>query len=165
MAEQEALRQAMQVTVVQVSALVPKGNPDDLDITDIPKEVFIPRELAGAWSLEKLFYSNSNPDKPHKGVFLASPTSHYSYQEYWQHVPTNIRNAIPTFIQKFLDKYAPGYAPGVLKEEHVSVHFTTFKCNMNLGDNDDIVEHFEDVHGVKGGPTKLNPFLEIAVNE
>ena len=95
---------------------------------------------------------------------MASPTNHYGYQEYWQHVPTNIRNAIPTFIQKFLDKYAPGYRTGVLKEEHVSVNFTTFKCNLNLGDNDDITEHFEDVHGVKGGPTKLNPFLEISVN-
>ena len=26
-------------------------------------------------------------------------------------------------------------------------------------------EHFEEVHGVKGGPTRLLPFQEIAVNE
>ena len=154
----------MQVTVVTVSATVPKGNSDGTDINDIPSENFIPRELASAWSIEKLFYSNSNPEKTHKGVHMAAPVENYSYQDYWQHVPTNIRNAIPTFIQKFLAKYAPGYAPGVLKEEHVSVHFTTLKCNLNLGDSDDIAEHFEDVHGVKGGPTKLNPHLEISVN-
>ena len=42
--------------------------------------------------------------------------------------------------------------------------FHSFKCNLKLGDQDDITEHFEDVDGVKGGPTKLNPFLEISVN-
>ena len=154
----------MQVTVVTVSATVPRGNTDGTDINDIPKEVFIPRDLAGEWSMEKLSYSNSNPEKPHKGIYMASPVSYYDYGNYWQHVPTNIRNATPSFIQKFLAKYAPGYAPGVLKEEHVSVTFTTLKCNLNLGDSDDIEEHFEDVHGVKGGPTKLNPFREITVN-
>ena len=90
----------MQVTVVKVSTTVPNGNPDGTDITDIPKEHFLPKDLAGAWSLEKLFYSNSNPDKPHKGIYLASPTSVYDYIDYWQHVPSQIRNAIPTFIQK-----------------------------------------------------------------
>ena len=95
---------------------------------------------------------------------MAAPVNHYGYQNYWMHVPSNIRNAVPTFIQKFLAKYAPGYAPGILKEEHVSVAFHSFKCNLILGDNDDITEHFEDVHGVQGGPTKLNPFLEISVN-
>ena len=154
----------MQVTVVTVSATVPRGNTDGTDINDIPKEVFLPRDLAGAWSMEKLSYSNSNPEKPHKGIYMASPVSHYDYGDYWQHVPTNIRNATPTFIQKFLAKYAGGYTPGVLKEEHVSVTFTTLKCNLNLGDSDEIEEHFEDVHGVKGGPTKLNPFREITVN-
>ena len=94
----------MQVTVVSVSATIPKGNTDGTDINDIPKENFLPRELAGEWSLEKLFYSNSNPEKPHKGIFIASPTCVYDYTDYWQHVPSKIRNAIPTFIQKFLDK-------------------------------------------------------------
>ena len=154
----------MQVTVVNISAIVPRGNTDGSDIADIPKEVFIPRELAGEWSIEKLFYSNSNPEKPHKGVNMASPVNHYGFQDYWMHVPSKIRNAIPTSIQKYLAKYAPGYAPRVLKEEHVSVFFHSFKCNLSLGDNDDISEHFDDVHGVKGGPTKLNPFLEITVN-
>ena len=50
----------MQVTVVSVSATVPRGNQDGSDINDIPKEFFIPRELASEWSIEKLFYSNSN---------------------------------------------------------------------------------------------------------
>ena len=49
----------MQVTVVSVSATVPRGNQDGSDINDIPKEFFIPRELASEWSLEKLFYSKS----------------------------------------------------------------------------------------------------------
>ena len=154
----------MQVTVVSVSAAVPRGNTDGSDINDIPKEVFIPRNLAGEWSIEKLFYTNSNPEKPHKGVYMAAPVSYYDYDDYWQHVPTNIRNAIPSFIQKYLEKYAGGYTPGVLKEEHVSVTFFSMKCNLNLGDVDEIAEHLEDVHGVKGGPTKLNPFREITVN-
>ena len=154
----------MQVTVATVSATVPNGNTDGTDIDDIPKEVFIPMKLAGEWSIEKLFYTNSNPEKPRKGVYMAAPVNHYGFQDYWMHVPSNIRNAIPAFIQKFLEKYAGGYTPGVLKEEHVSVAFHSFKCNLNLGDNDDIIEHFEDVHGVKGGPTKLNPYREITVN-
>ena len=154
----------MQVTVATVSATVPNGNTDGTDIDDIPKETFIPMKLAGEWSLEKLFYTNSNPEKPHKGVYLAAPVNHYGFQDYWMHVPSNIRNAIPAFIQKFLEKYAGGYTPGVLKAEHVSVAFHSFKCNLKLGDQDDITEHFEDVHGVKGGPTKLNPFREITVN-
>ena len=67
----------MQVTVVYISATIPKGNTDGTDISDIPKETFLPRNLAGEWSLENLFFSNSNPDKPHKGIYLASPTNVY----------------------------------------------------------------------------------------
>ena len=65
----------MQVTVVTVSATVPRGNTDGTDINDIPKEVFLPRDLAGAWSIEKLSYSNSNPAKPHKGIYIWLPLS------------------------------------------------------------------------------------------
>ena len=159
-----SLKCHMGVTVVSVSATVPRGNTDGSDINDIPKEYFVPRELAGEWSIEKLFYVNSNPSKPHKGENIAAPPSHYGFDDYWKYVPSKIRNAIPTFIQKFLEKYAGGYAPGVLKAEHVSVTFATFKCNFTLGDSDDIEDHFEDTHGIKGGPTKLNPFLEVTVN-
>ena len=55
----------MQVTVVNISAVVPRGNQDGSDIDDVPKEAFIPRKLAGEWSMENLFFSNSNPEKPH----------------------------------------------------------------------------------------------------
>ena len=72
----------MQVTVATVSATVPNGNTDGTDIDDIPKETFIPMKLAGEWSLEKLFYTNSNPEKPHKGVYLAAPVNHYGFQDY-----------------------------------------------------------------------------------
>ena len=58
----------MQVTVVSISATVPGGNEDGTDINDIPKEYILPKDLAGEWSIEKLFYSNSNPEKPHKGI-------------------------------------------------------------------------------------------------
>ena len=153
-----------QVTVVNVSATVPRGNTDGTDITDIPKETFIPMSLSGEWSIEQLFYVNTNPEKNHKGLNIPAPVNHYGVQDYWMYVPSKIRNAIPTFKQKFLDKYAGGYAPGVLKAEHVSVVFHSFKCNLKLGDQDDITEHLEDVHGVKGGATKLHPFREITVN-
>ena len=63
----------MQVTVVSISAFIPKGNTDGSDIDDIPKEYILPRKLAGEWSLEKLFYSNSYPEKPSKGINIASP--------------------------------------------------------------------------------------------
>ncbi len=70
----------VQVTVVQVSALVPRGNGDGTDITDIPKEYFIPMKLSGEWSIEQLFYSNSKPDKKHSGINIAAPTTIYGYQ-------------------------------------------------------------------------------------
>ena len=47
----------MQVTVVNISALAPRGNTDGTDIVP-PKEIFIPRELAGEWSIENLSCSN-----------------------------------------------------------------------------------------------------------
>ena len=151
----------VQVTVVQVSALVPAGNTDGSDIDNIPKECFIPMKLSGEWSIEQLFYSNSKPDKKHNGINIAAPTNIYGYQDYWMHVQNKIRDAIPTFKQKFLAQYAGGYAPGVLKIEHVSVVFFSFKCNMKLFDQDDITDHFEEGHGVMGGATKLHPCREI----
>ena len=154
----------VQVTVVQVSAVIPRGNGDGTDITDIPKEFFIPMKLSGEWSIEQLFYSNSKPDKKHSGLNIAAPTNIYGYQDYWTHVPNKIRNAIPTFKQKFLTQYAGGYTPGLLKLEHISVVFYSFKCNMKLCDQDDITDHLEEVHGVKGGVTKLQPCREITVN-
>ena len=132
----------MQVTVVNISALVPRGNQDGSDISP-PKEAFIPRKLAGEWSIENLSCSNSNPEKPHKGVKMASPDEFYSFTKYWMHVPSNIRNNVPTFIQKYLTQHCPAYPDGALKEEHVSVSFYSFKCSLVLGDNDEIKEHFE----------------------
>ena len=35
----------MQVTVVYISSTIPKGNTDGSDITDIPKETFLPRKF------------------------------------------------------------------------------------------------------------------------
>ena len=51
----------IQVTVANVSAVVPNGNTDGTDITDIPKESFIPISLSGEWSIEQLFYTNTKP--------------------------------------------------------------------------------------------------------
>ena len=150
----------VQVTVVQVSALVPAGNTDGSDINNIPKECFIPMKLSGEWSIEQLFYSNSKPDKKYNGVNIAAPTEIYGYQNYWMHVPNKIRDAIPTFKQKFLNQYAGGYAPGVLKLEHVSVLFYSFKCNFKLGDQDDITDHFEEVHGVMGEQQNFTPAVK-----
>ena len=81
------------------------------------------------------------------------------------HVPSNIRNNVPTFIQKYVAHHGPNYPAGVLKDEHVSVSFYSFKCSLILGDDDDIKEHFENVHGVIGGPAKLTRFQQVRVNE
>ena len=154
----------MQVTVVSLTAVIPGGNEDNSDITP-PKEVFIPRELAGEWSIENLFCSNSYPEKPHKGVNMAAPVSFYSFENYWMYVPQNIRNNVTTFTQQYVAHHGSAYPAGVLKDEHVSVSFYSFKCSIILGDDDDIKEHFENVHGVIGGPAKLTRFQRIAVNE
>ena len=89
----------MQVTVVSISAFITKGNTDGSDINNIPKEYILPRKLAGEWSLEKLFYSNSNPEKPHKGINIAFPPQVYDYTDYWKHVPFKIRDAVPEFTK------------------------------------------------------------------
>ena len=34
-----------------------------------------------------------------------------------------------------------------------------------MTDNDDVSDHFENVHGIRGGATRLLPFQEITVNE
>ena len=95
---------------------------------------------------------------------MASPVSHYSFENYWMHVPSIIRDNIPTFAQKYVAHHGATYAAGVLKLEHVSASFHSFKCSMILADDDDIKEHFENVHGVVGGPTRLTQFKQIAVN-
>ena len=110
-----------------------------------------------------MFYSNTNPDKPNKGIYLASPTNVYDFPEYWMHVPSNIRNAVPTFTQKYVNKHSTNFKK--LKKEHVKVSFYSFKCNLLIDDTDDANDHVEEVHGVKGGPTRLKPFQEIPVNE
>ena len=52
----------VQVTVVSVSATVPRGNTDGSDITDIPKETFVPMSLSGEWSICLLYTSPSPRD-------------------------------------------------------------------------------------------------------
>ena len=153
----------MQVTVAVISATIPKGNSDDSDIDDLPKEHMLPKDLEAEWSMEKLFYTNSNPEKTYKGIYMAAPTNIYDYVDYWQHVPTKIRNSIPSFKEMYLKKHYPNQK--LLKLEHILVSFISFKCNLVLDDNDEVNEHFEDTYGVKGGPTRLLPFQEIAVNE
>ena len=153
----------MPVTVVLIKATIPKGNTDGTDMNNLPVETFIPRILTGEWSIGNMFYSNSNPDKPNKGIYLACPTNVYDYPDYWMHVPSNIRNAVPTFTQKYVNKHSTSFKK--LKTEHVTVSFYSFKCNLLIDDTDDANDHVEEVHGVKGGPTRLKPFQEVAVNE
>ena len=52
-----------------------------------------------------------------------------------------------------------------LKNEHISVTFFSFKCNLGLDDDNDTTVHFEEVHGVVGGPTRLTRLQEVSVNE
>ena len=70
----------MQVTVVNISATVPRGNTDGSDIADIPKEVFIPRELAGEWSIaSKIIGCMSHPK--------SGMQSQHSSRSFWQNMP------------------------------------------------------------------------------
>ena len=94
---------------------------------------------------------------------VASSPTVYSISEYHKHVPVQVRNAIPAFKDKFFAKHTA--AIQALRLEHISVTFVTFKCNLELRSKEDVDDHFEDVHELVGGATRLLPFQEITVNE
>ena len=87
------------------------------------------------------------------------PPTVYSVSDYHKHVPVQIRNAIPAFKDKFFNKHTS--APQLLRKEHIAVTFVTFKCNFELRMKEDVDDHFEDVHGIVGGATRLLPFLSL----
>ena len=46
----------------------------------------------------------------------------------------------------------------------ITVSYATFKCNLQLTDQDHVDEHYKNIHGLRGGAAALIPFQEIEVN-
>ena len=46
----------------------------------------------------------------------------------------------------------------------ITVVFVSFKCCIQLRDEDHVGDHLGDVHGINGGIRALTPQLEIEVN-
>ena len=151
----------MLVPIALVSATIPGGGKDGSP-QEIPKEHILAKSQGAEWGLENISYSPAQ-EKIYKQVNVASPPTVYSINNYHKHVPVQVRNAIPTFKDKFLNKHTSTYK--LLKKEIIAVTFVTFKCNFELRSKEDVDDHFEDVHGIEGGATRLLPFREIAVNE
>ena len=148
----------MLVPIALVSTSIPGGDKDGSP-KEIPKEYILPKSQGAEWSLENISYSPAQ-EKLYKQLNVASSPTVYRINNY---VPVQVRNAIPAFTDKFFDKHTMGNK--LLKKEMIAVTFVTFKCNFELRSKEDVDDHFEDVHVIEGGATRLLPFQEIAVNE
>ena len=151
----------MLVPLALVSASIPGGNQDG-SAKELPKEPILAKSQGAEWSLENISYSPAQ-EKTYKHVHVASTPAVYSVETYFKHVPVQVRNDIPAFKDKFFDKHTG--TNNLLTREMIAVTFVTFKCNLPLRSKEDVDDHFEDVHGIEEGATRLLPFQEIAVNE
>ena len=150
----------MVIPIAKLSAVVTEGNPDNSDKA-IREEFLLCKKEGAEWNSKNLTWSNGET-KESKHMKVASNPNTYAVPEYFDYVPIQVRNAEAGFINKFLVKHKG--ANGNLTKAMITISYVTFKCNLQLTDQDHVNEHYRNVHGLGGGAATLIPFQEIEVD-
>lgn len=104
---------------------------------------------------EKNITFSKGDNKNNQHLVQASSKESYSVPSYSSFVPTQVRDAADKYITKYYNKFKR--ANTKLTKGMITIAFSTFKHGLHLTEQEEIDEHFSDVHGISDGPTVIPP--------
>ena len=144
------------IAVARLKAYIPQGGRANTDL-DMPEEGFLVKKKLAEWSKKQMFFTKA-VEKDYKHMEVPALTASYSVQNYDGYVPIPILDAIE-FIAKHIADVPK------LKKEHITVSFSVVKCGLPLAEEEQVMYHCKQIHGLDEGITSLSPLQVITVDK
>ena len=154
-----AVRCNMGIHVIKLSAIIPGGNDDGTD-KDLPEEYYLCKKETGVWTL-KYLTSAEGSHKQNSHLTQASNSDNYSVANYNQYVPKQVMDAMNIYKTLYFNKHHPN--DNNLTMVMINAGFISFKCDLQMDEEDMINDHVYDVHNVSG-IRAMKPVQKIKVD-
>ena len=119
------------------------------------------KEKMAIWSRKQMLFAKAS-ESNFKHLDVTAPMNAYPVGNYVNYIP------IPALdTSKFVDKFMAHHStssPG-LQREHISVAFSIFQCGLQLIEEQQVDEHFGQVHGLSDGISSLSPLQVITLDK
>ena len=119
-------------------------------------------EEAAVWNMEHMRFDELS----HKDKYLtfrhASDPDTYPVPDYFEYIPSHVRNAEEKYKKKSFNKHVGKYKN--LKMENIEISYRMLKCNMPLYDDQKMQRHYKRVHLLPNGYASLKKRESIKIN-
>ena len=150
----------MCIHIARLMGIVIGGATDGTDKV-LDEEFYICKKESAVWVKQYLTFSDGD-SKASQHLHQASSKENYSISQYNTYVPLQVRAASDAYITKYFNKYKPTNQR--LTKAMIEISFSSFKCDLPMTEQEEIDEHVDNVHGIEGGVTTLNPVQVIDVD-
>ena len=154
-----AVRCNMGIHIIKLTAVVPGGNTDGTD-KPLADEYYLGKKETGVWSL-KYLTSAEGPHQKNSHLTQASNSDNYSVRDYNKYVPKQVMDSMDAYKTLYFNKYHPDNA--TLTMGMILATFISFKCDLQMDEEDMINDHVYDVHNVSG-ISAMKPVQKIKVD-
>ena len=146
------IRCKLGIHLVTCTAVVTAGNTDGSDKA-LTGQTYMCKKESAAWS--KKYLTNSNADGTNlQHLKMASNPDTYSVSNYTKYVPAKVKDS-EAYKTLYFNKHIR--ANSKLTMEMITVQYHSFKCSLDLYQNEQIQCHMDNIHGISGGPVVLKP--------
>ena len=135
---------------------------DDQDIK-IEAEYTWAVEEAAEWSIEHMTFDEFTPKNKFGQLYRhTSNPETYTISNYYEYIPTHVKNAENKYKQKFFNKHVRTH--NNLRMNMIKLSYRVFKCNLALTSPQKIDSHYKKVHFLPKGYLSLKKRETIALN-
>ena len=144
----------MGIYILKVSCVVVKGGANDVDKA-LADEYFLCKEEMGVWTLKYLTVKEGS-HKNNVHLKQASPTETYAVKD---------NNKYMESVEKYKTLYNNKYKPdnAKLTMAMITTSWISFKCDLQMEEDEMIDEHIKEVHNVSG-LNSMKPAQKIQVD-
>ena len=149
----------MGIYILKISCVVTGGatNGEDKPLAD---EYFLCKEEMGVWTLKYLTVSEG-AHKNNSHLKQASTKDNYAIQDYNSYIPTQVLGSVEKYKTLYYNKYIGANA--TLTRAMMSTSWVSFKCDLQMEEDEMIDEHVKAVHDING-ISAMTPAQRIQVD-
>ena len=130
--------------------------------TELRAEYDWAMEEAAAWNKEHMRYDELKHKNKFQTFRYASEPDTYPVPDYFEYLPSHVKNAEMKYKQKVFDKHIGTYEQ--LEMADIEITYRMIKCNMPLYDDQKMQRHYKNVHLLPNGYASLKKRESIKIN-
>ena len=158
--DSNGIRCNMRIDLVTYTAVVTAGNTDGTDKA-LAGQTYMCKKESAEWMKENLTHSNAE-GKNLKHLKMASNLNSYSVSKYTKYVPEKVKES-NDYKTLYFNKHRTGGRNPNLTMAMITAQYHSFKCSLDLYQQEGIDTHCENVHGIDS-PQELKAAHKIEVD-